>query len=271
MKAAYYVLKENIINFYRTISIAKYELLADMRESRLGLFWNIANPLIQLFTFWLVFGIGLRGGRAVGRISYLPWMLVGMTAWFFISPCITQGVNCIYNKRNIITKMKFPISILPATITFKELFNHLIMLGIILTLLIIRGHHPNIYWLWLIYYVFCAICLTISLSMLTSVLNMFTRDVKKLVLAFMRMLMYLTPILWTMEKIEGSYPMLVTIMKANPLYYIVEGYRGSIFFNKNPLIDHPVQTLFFWGVVIILYLIGSNLMYKFKMKFIDML
>ena len=48
--SARYVLKENFQNLYRIYSIAKYELLADMKDSKLGLFWNFANPLIQILT-----------------------------------------------------------------------------------------------------------------------------------------------------------------------------------------------------------------------------
>lgn len=270
MKSVFFVIKENFTNFYRIVSIAKYELLAEMRESRLGVFWNFANPMIQIATFWFVFGIGIRKGRGIGTISFLPWMVVGITVWFFVSPCITKGVNCIYEKRNIITKMKFPVSILPATIVLKELFNHLIMLFIILTILIVRGHQPNWMWLQIFYYMLCAICFSISLGMITSVLNMFTRDVKKLVVSLMRMLMYITPILWTMENLTGQYEEFKVLMKMNPLYYIVEGYRGSLFFHDS-FLNHPAQTAFFWGVVILMFVIGSNLMYRFKHKFIDML
>ncbi|MDF9824848.1 teichoic acid transport system permease protein [Breznakia sp. PF5-3] len=267
MKSVFFVLKENITNLYRIFSIAKYELLADMRDSKLGIFWNIANPLIQMATFWFVFGIGIRKGRGVGIVSFLPWMIVGITVWFFISPCITKGVSCIYEKRNIITKMKFPVSILPATIVLKELFNHIIMITLVITILFVRGHQPNLMWFQILYYMFCAICFSISLGMITSVLNMFTRDVKKLVTACMRMLMYLTPILWTMENIPEKYQI---IMKMNPLYYIVEGYRGSLFF-QDSFMNHPAQTAFFWGLIIVMFVIGSNLMYRFKHKFIDML
>lgn len=270
MKSVFFVIKENVVNFYRTVSIARYELLSDMRDTKLGLLWNFLNPIIQLFTFWLVFGIGLRNGRSVGTISFLPWMVVGMTVWFFVSPCITHGVGCIYAKRNIITKMKFPVSILPTTIVMKELFNHICMLVLILGILVYRGHIPNMYWFGVLYYMFCAICFCIALNMITSVLNMFTRDVAKLVKALMRMLLYLTPILWTLENIKGYSEVLLYILKMNPLYYIVEGYRGSLFF-QDPFYNHPAQTMYFWSVVIIMFVIGSVLMYKFRRKFIDMM
>ena len=59
---------------------------------------------------------------------------------------------------------------------------------------------PSLYWLELIYYLFAAICLTISLAMITSVLNMLARDTRKLILACMRLLLYLTPILWPISR-----------------------------------------------------------------------
>lgn len=270
MKSVFFVIKENVVNAYRIFSIAKYELKSDVRDTRLGILWNFLNPIIQLFTFWLVFGIGIRSGRSVGTVSFLPWMVVGMTVWFFISPCITQGVGCIYSKRNIITKMKFPVSILPTTIVVKELFNHICFLAIIMGLLLVRGHVPNIYWFGVFYYMLCAFCFCVALNMITSVLNMFTRDVSKLVKACMRMLLYLTPILWTMEKMESFSKTLVYALKMNPLYYIVEGYRDSLFF-QIPFWEHPAQTMYFWLLVIVMFTIGSILMYKFKSRFIDMM
>lgn len=269
MKSLRIILKEQIMNRYRIYSIAKYELLAEMRESKLGIFWNIANPCIQLFTYWFVFGLGLRNGRDVGSVPYVTWMVVGMSAWFFISPSILKGTSCIYNKKNIISKIKFPASILPIITVMKEFFNHIFMLAVVLVLVLLNGGHMSLSWLWLFYYMFCAVVLCIGFGMVLSVLNMFTRDVKKLVSAFMRMFMYLTPILWTMENIEVSYPTLVYVLKANPLYYIVEGYRGAIFFNDSPL-NHPAQNLYFWLVVLILFVLGSYLLNKYKGKFIDM-
>ena len=106
-KGVKYVVSENANNLYRIYSIAKYELLADMRDSKLGIFWNFANPAIQVATYWFVFGFVFNRSQIDG-IDFLSWMLGGMVIWFFISPCITNGCNAIYQKIGIITKMKFP-------------------------------------------------------------------------------------------------------------------------------------------------------------------
>ena len=63
LKSIRYVLKENFTNLFRIYSIAKYELLSDMRDSKLGVFWNFANPAIQIITYYFVFGIVAKRNR----------------------------------------------------------------------------------------------------------------------------------------------------------------------------------------------------------------
>lgn len=262
-----YVVVENIQNIYRIFCIVKYEILAKNRDSKLGMLWSILDPLIQIFTYWFAFGFGIRGGKPVNGVEYINWMLVGMAPWFFLSASIRYGTSSIYKKINIITKIKFPISILPTTVIFKELFNHLIMIMVIIVFILFNGINLSLNSLGIIYYIFCAIAFSISLTMVTSVANMFTRDVGKAVSASMRLLMFITPILWTMENLPNWA---VNIMKCNPLFYIIDGYRNSLLFNKSIFL-YSKMMLVFWIIVILLFSIGSLLMYKFKHKFIDLI
>lgn len=269
IKSVWYVLKENFTNLYRIYSISKYELLADIRDSKLGLFWNFANPIIQVLTYWLVFGVIVPGRSQQDGIPYICWMLGGVIAWFFISPCITNGCNAIYSKRDIITKMKFPVSILPATVVMKELFNHACLLVIVAASFAVFGFYPNLHWLGMIYYLFCAVVFSISLSLTTAVFNMLARDTRKLILACMRLLLYLTPVLWSPAKLD-NHPTLRFLMYFNPIDYIVQGYRDCFFFHQG-IASFGIQTAIFWGVTLVLFVIGSCMIYKFKHKFMDLL
>lgn len=265
-KSLRYVLKENSSNLYRIYAISKYELVGDMRDSKLGLFWNFANPLIQVLTYWFVFGYILSKGEVDG-IPYIYWMLGGMVIWFFVSPCITNGCNAIFSKVNVITKMKFPISILPATVVMKELFNHFCIMVILLIFYTIGGYYPTYHWFGLLYYLVCAIVFAVSLSMTTSVLNMLARDTRKLILACMRLLLYLTPILWSVP--SGIPEILTYVFRANPIFYIVQGYRDCFFYH-NGFLYYWKEMLCFWIITGSLFAFGSYMMYKFKFKFIDM-
>lgn len=274
-KSIQYVLKENFSNLFRIYSIAKYELLADMRDSKFGIFWNFASPAIQVFTYWLIFGmVWNRAPIQVNgiKIPYLPWLVVGYAAWWFIQPCIKNGCSAIFSKTNVITKMKFPVSVLPATVVCKELFNHGCMLIIALITLFLCGYTPQINWLWTFYYMFCAFMFSESVSLIFSVLTMLWRDIKKLVISLIRMLMYFSPVIWDCHFTSKfpCYEVLNMIMKMNPIYYIIQGYRDAIFYQQS-LFDHLWYTLYFWVFVLILFAIGCALMFKFKKKFIDLI
>lgn len=265
-KAIKYVLNENFSNIYRIYSISKYEVLADIRDSKLGIFWNFANPAIQVLTYWFVFGY-VFNRKSVDDIDFLSWMLGGMVVWFFISPCITNGCNAVFKKINIITRMKFPVSILPATVVFEELFNHLCLMVILVVMFAINGHYPTLQWFQLIYYLACAILFSISLSLVTSVLNMLARDTRKLILACMRLLMYLTPILWDIKQLPHTFQL---IMRCNPIYYIVCGYRDCFFYHHGIMFYWKQMTVF-WVWTLFFFVTGSMFMYKFKTKFMDLI
>jgi len=188
-----------------------------------------------------------------------------MVCWFFISPCITDGCNAVFSKINIITKMKFPVSVLPATVVFTKLFDHFCLMIILTVLLAFGGYYPSLHWLGLVYYCFCAIVFGISLSLTTSVLNMLARDMRKLVLALMRLLLYMTPILWNIKTLPGY---LQRIMLTNPIYYIVQGYRDCFFYHKG-FMFYKYSMVSFWAITIFLFVFGSTMMYKFKAKFVD--
>ncbi|MBE6060630.1 MAG: ABC transporter permease [Clostridium sulfidigenes] len=267
IKSIRYVVSENISNIYRIFLIAKYEILAENRDSKLGILWNVLNPLIQISTYWFVFGIGIRSGKPVDGIEFLDWLLAGMAVWFFISPSIRKGVTSISSKIKVIRKMKFPVSILPTTVVVEETIIHLCMLVIIYVIFLVRGMVPSLYNFQVLYYLICGMAFSVSLAMITSVLNMFTRDVKKIVNATMRMLMYITPILWTMDKMPKN---IQKIMKCNPIYYIVQGYRDSFFYHEG-ILSNINEMIVFWVIITTMFIAGSTLMYKFRHRFVDMM
>ena len=265
--SARYVLKENCQNIYRIYAIAKYELLADMRDSKLGLFWNFANPVIQVLTYWFVFGY-VFNKQDVEGIPYIVWMLGGMVVWFYISPCITDGCSAIHRRVDVITKMKFPVSILPMTVILNKLFDHFCLMIILVVVFATQGFYPSLSWIGLIYYLICAVLFAFTLSLTTSVLNMLARDTRKLILACMRLLLYLTPVLWEIERIPSG--IIRKIVQCNPIYYIVNGYRNCFFYPEN--LGHDIWGFsWFWIITIGLFLFGSYMMYKFKTRFIDMI
>ncbi|MFJ7745078.1 ABC transporter permease [Peribacillus sp. NPDC097295] len=263
MISALTVLKEQINNFYLVRRLSAYEMKSANSNNYLGILWEIINPMIQIAIYWFVFGFGIldRGKE------FLPWLMAGIVVWFFVNPAITQTSKSIYSRLNMVSKMNFPMSVIPSYVIFAKLYQHLMLLAVIIVLLAFTGYVPTFYIIQLPYYIIATVAFLFSFGLITSTLSTVIRDVHNLIQSFMKILFYLTPILWILDATE--HPTIASIMKLNPLYYIVEGYRASLLGESWYFIGHWEYTLYFWAVVLVFFLIGSSLHVRFRDRFVD--
>lgn len=267
MKSVLTIIKEQFNSIYLISRLSAYEVKSANKSHYLGILWEIINPMIQIAVYWFVFGhITTRKGE--DNIAYFPWLLAGIVIWFFINPAITQGSKSIYSRIKMVSKMSFPMSIIPTYVIIAKFYQHLMLLVVIMVILQFYGFSISLHYFELVYYMFAAIALTLSVSLITSTLSMIVRDVQMIVQAIMRMMIYLSPILWPptggMAKYQG-------ILKINPIYYIVEGYRNSLLGEKWYLVAEWHYTIYFWVVILVLFTIGSIMHLKFRNRFVDFL
>lgn len=274
MKSAFKVINEQIKNFYLIRRLSLYELKNKNRNNYLGMAWEIINPSIQILIYWFVFGsireradIQLSNGE---EIPFVLWLVSAFILWIFFYQTTIQGSKSIYTRLRMLSKMNFPMSVIPNIVLFSNLYIHIAMLLITIVVLNLSGFIVNIYYLQLVYFGFSIFCLTFSLSLITSTLSTIIRDVHMFLNATLRMLLYLSPILWPIASIIDNQ-LVVSILKLNPLYYLIEGYRSALFGTEWYFITHWQYSLYFWGLVIVLFLFGSKLHVKFRRHFIDYL
>jgi len=276
MKSALLVLKEQMENFYLVRRLSLYELKSKNKNNYLGMAWEVINPLIQILIYWFVFGnilqrSGIDVHPDVKNVPFIAWLVGGFILWNFFYQSTIQGSKSIYSRLGMLSKMNFPMSVIPNFVAFSQFYVHLFMIGISVILLQFMGYFINIYYLQLIYFIFASFCLIFSISLITSTLSTIIRDVHMFLNAFLRMFLYLSPVLWPISRILDNHPTLVTIMKLNPLYYLIEGYRAAFFGTEWYFVTQWEYTLYFWGLVIVLFLFGSMIHVKFRKHFIDFL
>ena len=63
---------------------------------------------------------------------------------------------------------------------------------------------------------------------------------------------------------------LQTVLKLNPMFYVVQGYRDS-FVSFSPFWEHPYLTAYFWSVAIVMFVGGALVFKKLKPQFADVL
>ncbi|WP_026570726.1 ABC transporter permease [Sediminibacillus sp. JSM 1682029] len=272
MNAAWKVILEQFKYFYLVRRLSMYELKVSNNNNYLGMAWEIINPLIQIGIYWFVFGYGMRERSNINegdlQVPFVLWLVAGIVVWFFFYQSTIQGSKSIYSRLKILSKMNFPMSVIPNYVIFSKFYVHVIMSVITIVIFQLSGYPINIYYLQFIYFILATFCFMYSLALITSTLSTLVRDVHMFLQATLRMLLYLSPILWTMESLPEE---LQFVMKINPLYYLIEGYRAGFFGTGWYLFDHWQYTIYFWLLTVVLFFIGSNLHMKFRRHFIDFL
>ncbi len=134
--------------------------------------------------------------------------------------------------------------------------------------LILLNHIPfNLYWFQMIYYLVCTLVLALGLGWAFSALNVFIRDVEQITNMGLQIGFWATPIFWDMNMMPSD---IQSLLKLNPLFYIVQGYRDSFIYHI-PFWQHPGLTLYFWVVTLALLLFGIFVFTKLKPQFADVL
>lgn len=246
--------------------LSKNDFLTKYASSQLGIFWAFVQPLLTVLVYWFVFQIGFRV-VPVENVPYLLWLLCGLVPWFFFSEALINSTNSLLEYSYLVKKVVFKISILPLIKIISSLFIHLFFLIFIEYIFIFYGYIPSIFNVQILYYLICIISLLVSLSFLTSSIVVFFRDLSQIISIIMQFGVWLTPILWQPSMFSEKYQF---ILKLNPLYYIVEGYRDSLF-NNIWFWEKPKQTLLFWSICFVCFVLGAIVFKKLKPHFSDVL
>lgn len=232
----------------------------------LGVVWAFVQPVVTTLVYWFVFQVGFKS-QPVKDVPYALWLIVGLVPWFFFSEAWVSATNSMIEYSYLVKKIVFKVNILPIVKIISALFVHLFFVIFTIVIYMINGYMPHVYILQCIYYTICAFMLVLALSYATSAMIVFFKDLGQFINILIQVMMWMTPIMWSYTILPDQYQ---KIIKLNPMYYIVEGYRDC-FINKVWFWDRQIQTIYFWIITLTLFILGSVIFKRLKNHFADML
>lgn len=248
-------------------SLSKNDFKTKFAGSYLGIVWAFIQPIVTILVYWFVFQIGLKAGSPIKGIPFALWFIVGLVPWFFFQEALLNATNCMIEYSYLVKKVVFKISILPIVKIVSALFVHLVFIMFLFGVAIAYGFYPSQYTIQFIYYSFCVFILVLALSYATSAIVIFFKDLGQLINIFLQIGMWMTPIMWSYTIIPEQYQWMV---KLNPMYYVVEGYRDT-FIKHVWFLDRYFQTAYFWIITLGLFACGAMIFRKLKPHFADVL
>jgi ABC-type polysaccharide/polyol phosphate export permease len=216
-------------NLFRRDVHAKY------RGSALGVLWTVANPILLMGVYLLVFGVVWKSPFANGG-HYPLFLLTGLALWTFFASAIQSSTRSMLDNANLIRKTRFPRQLVPLSVVFAHLVSFFAMVALLLVINFaalprVRGTE----WLALPLCVLF-VGLVCGLALAFASLNVLFRDIEFIVSALLVPLFFLTPILYplTGTELDKHRTVVEFIHWANPLSPAIEAVRAPLFVGVLP-------------------------------------
>ena len=257
-----------VIYYYRDIlkMLLSNDINARYAGSFLGGIWSYIQPIISIFVFWFVFQLGFKSSP-VQNMPFILWFLPAYIAWMYFQDVISYSINCLREYSYLVKKIKFKVNIIPIIKVLAAFKIHICFIVITFIAYAVYGVKPSLACLQLIYYSFAMIFLLTGISWLVAALNVFVKDMAPIINIILQLGYFSIPIFWNEEML---HPVVVKVLKFNPVYYIVEGYRDSIC-GGEWFWEEVRYLCYYWGVAIIVFCIGLWLFDGAKKHFSDLL
>lgn len=229
------------------------------RNSILGFFWTLLNPLLLTAVFWAVF-------TRIGRMSeknYALFLLSGMMIWIFFQQSVSSGIGCIVKQKSLYSKIYVPKLVFPLALVTSNLVNaFFFILAYAIFVVFSETVDFTLAALLVVPVLVMTYVMALGGALLFSALNVFFRDLESIIPVLLRAMFYLTPVIYRPSLFgEGGAG---NILKLNPMYYPVTLARDALYFgNGGELNDWAVGTAVAVGTLLLGYFVFVKLERKF--------
>ncbi len=212
------------------------ELRVRYKRSVLGFFWALLNPALLMIVLTLVFGTIMRFGVP----HYSVFLLSMLLPWTFFSQSLAYSVDSIVGNGGLLKQVRVAKIVFPVAAILSNIINFLLSL-VPLVLLIVGLRFP-LHWTW-IYLPIPMLGLflfSLGAAFFFATINVFYRDVSHIVQILLSAWFYVSPIIYSLEFVPAKYHW---IFKLNPLLYVLNGFRLSIYYGKLPSLQSIAASL----------------------------
>lgn len=248
--------------------LAKSDLVKTYNGAALGWSWAVIKPMVTIFVFWFGFTVGLRSGKPIEGYPYFLWLIAGFLPWFYMQDCINGGASCIRKYKHLVTKMKFPISVIPTYYNISHLYVHFVLLAITIVVFALFGFPPDKYLLQIPIYMAMMFIFFVVWGLLAGVLSCISKDFQNLVVSLSRAIFWMSGIIYNVNNI--NHKTVILILKFNPVTVIATGYRNT-FIYKKWFFEDPTDLICYFTTLIIFSILALLAFKKLRKDIPDVL
>jgi lipopolysaccharide transport system permease protein len=222
------------------LTLSHKEVKVRYKNNVLGYVWSLANPLASALVFYFALQIIFRTSVP----DYPLFLIIGLFSWQWFSNYLIGACGIFLANGSLIKKSVFPRSVLPIALNLQDAF-HFVMSIPVTVCFMLFYHIPvgSMIVAGLLLLIPAQFLLLLGIGLAISSINLFFRDMERILAIALNMLMYLSPVLFPMERVPDPYQ---TWMRFNPMTPLIEAWRGIF-------LDNTVQ----WENVGLAYLYAA--------------
>jgi lipopolysaccharide transport system permease protein len=234
------------------LSLVQRELKARYRGSMLGFLWTFLNPTLLMLVYALVFTVYMRQQVK----NYLFFQFVGLLPWIWFSSSVMGSSSSISDRRDLMTKVRFPAQVLPATVVVTNLSNYLFSLPLMFILGAVHGQWPTWHMVAAPLVVLLQLLLTLGVAYVVAALNVTFRDLQHIVGNLLTFGFFVTPVLYQASTIPERWRDLVVL--GNPMAVLITSYQAIFYEHRLP----PLLPLLYVAILSLVLMWGASHLFE---------
>ena len=244
---------------YLLVCLVDRDYKVKYRRSVFGILWSMLNPIMMMIILNAVFSRVFRAD-----IENFPvYLLTGQLVFSFFNEASSSAIFSVVEASALIKKIYVPKYVFPLERVLFGFVNMVFSLSALIILMIVQKVKVTVVTLLFPVPLIALFPFTCGWSFLISALCVYFRDLKHLYSVLMTAWMYITPIMYPIEYLSGSW--VYKIVMLNPLTWYVQYFRQIVMYHTLPTLE---MNLVCFGEGILMMIIGLLSFRKLHDKFI---
>jgi ABC-2 type transport system permease protein/lipopolysaccharide transport system permease protein len=212
-------------------TLAERELRARYKQAVLGFGWAVITPVVLMIVLTLVFprmaNIDTHGA------PYPLFAYLGLLPWAFFSASVLQGGMSLVNNAVLLNKVYCPREVFPiANVVVAGIDMAISTVILVVLFLLPPGFAPKATSVWVPVLLVIQVTFTLAVTMLTSVILVYFRDLRHALPIVLQLGLFATPVAYGIEVIPESIRTVYCML--NPLAPVIDGYRRTVLWGLPP-------------------------------------
>jgi lipopolysaccharide transport system permease protein len=205
--------------------LGRREVSARYKQSVIGIFWVVLQPLLLAVVFSVFFGHLARVPSEAG-VPYPAFAVSGMVLWLFFASAVSKGAESVVANETLISKVYFPRILIPVAAVTPPLVDFCIAFVIVVLTIFVYGIVPPIQIFLIPLLVVLTVSVAVGLGLWLSALNVRYRDISAAIPFLILLGLFVSPITYPFHLVPHDVRVIYAI---NPLVGILETYRWMLF------------------------------------------